>query len=156
MVKLLNISGLWRALFVVSVLLNLFFVALTIGHHFERHPDGPPPFQLMTHMFQHAAARLSPTDAEIFQTMMQQEASRYTQAREDLIHAQDDLCHLLLDPNFNAAAVHTAMARRQAAWDAFTGGFNNALVDAMDRMSPQGRRVVAHLISHRPHGPRGP
>ncbi|MBO1325747.1 periplasmic heavy metal sensor [Acetobacter sp. TBRC 12305] len=150
----MKISSIWRGLFVLSVLLNLFFVALNIGHHFEHHPDGPPPFGVMTHMFQHVGSRLSPADAQIFQTMMQQEGSRYTQAREELMSAQDDLNRLLLDPNFDAGAVHAAMLRRQAAWDSFVGGFNNALVDAMNQMTPQGRRSVAHLISHRrPHGP---
>ncbi|GBQ27263.1 periplasmic heavy metal sensor [Gluconacetobacter sacchari] len=134
-----------RWLVVGSLLLNLFLVAV-VGGQYLRHRQGNAP--VLMRVLQHMTSRLDARDAEAFRTVLRQEAPRYAQAQENLARARAEIDRQLLAPHFDPEATRAAMQQWRAAWNVFVGTFSDALVEALGRLSPQGRRALVDAAPH--------
>ncbi|MCQ9154191.1 periplasmic heavy metal sensor [Acidomonas methanolica] len=134
-----------RGVLIGSLLLNLFLVAV-VGGQYLRHREGDGP--VLMRVLQHVTSRLDAKDAAAFRTVLRQEAPRYAQAQENLARARAEIDRQLLAPHFDPVATRAAMQQWQAAWNVFVGSFSNALVEAMGRLSPAGRRALVNAAPH--------
>ncbi|GAJ28177.1 periplasmic heavy metal sensor [Acidomonas methanolica] len=134
-----------RGVLIGSLLLNLFLVAV-VGGQYLRHREGDGP--VLMRVLQHVTSRLDAKDAAAFRAVLRQEAPRYAQAQENLARARAEIDRQLLAPQFDPVATRAAMQQWQAAWNVFVGSFSNALVEAMGRLSPAGRRALVNAAPH--------
>lgn len=134
----------------VSVILNLFFVALIGGHVLrtrmdERAAASAPLMRALAN----ADAILSAPDAAAFNAVMRHDAPRYVEAAHQLEAARDQLERQITAEPYNPAAVRQALAAWQLSWDRFMGDIGDPLVDALAQVSPEGRRkLVAVRRAH--------
>lgn len=134
-----------RWLLAGSLLLNLFLVA-AVGGQYLRHHAGNGP--VLMRVLQHVTSRLDAQDADAFRTVLRREAPRYAQAQENLARARAEIDRQLLAPHFDPEATRAAMQQWRGAWTVFVGTFSDALVEAMGRLSPQGRRALVDAAPH--------
>ncbi|MFH7810803.1 MULTISPECIES: periplasmic heavy metal sensor [Acetobacter] len=136
----------YRWLLAGSLLLNLFLVA-SVGGQYLRHRERHMP--IFMRVLQHVTSRLDAQDAKTFRSVLHQEAPHYTQAQENLARARAEIDRQLLAPQFDPVATRAAMQQWQAAWNVFVSTFSDALVEAMGRLSPEGRRALVSATPHR-------
>jgi uncharacterized membrane protein len=129
-----------RAALPVSLLLNLFLIALIGGHLLRRHVNesglGSVP---LARALANAQANLSPGDAAAFTAVLRRDAPRYTEAGREVGAARRTLERQLLAQPFDQKAAHQALVAWQASWNHFLDDFGGTLIDALAQVSPQGR-----------------
>lgn len=130
-----------RAAFPVSIVLNLFFIALIGGHVIAnkstRQFDTPLAQALAT-----AEASLPPRDASAFRRVIENEAPHYMEAARQLGMARQALGKQITAEPYNAVAVRQALSDWRIAWNGFFDAFSGTLVDALSVVSPEGRRKL--------------
>lgn len=145
-----NANGRVRRWFLVgSLVLNLFLVAVVSGQYLH-HREGHVP--VLTRILRHVTSRLDAQDAAAFRAALHQEAPHYAQAQEDLVRARAEIDRQLLAPHFDPVATRAAMQQWQDAWNVFVGTFSDALVEAMGRLSPAGRRALVNSTPRQKSG----
>jgi uncharacterized membrane protein len=150
-----EISGeraLWRrAALPASVILNLFLIALIVGHllHTTVAPSGMPLARALTR----AAEILPPKDAEAFTTVIRRDAPRMAQSVAELRRARQELDRRIVTAPFDPDATRKALLATETAWDRFVDNLSGPLVDALSQVSPEGRR---RLISATHFGTQAP
>lgn len=144
--------GRWRwphvlgALLVLSLALNLFLSGWVASGWWHQAWGPPPPGGLVERI----ASRLSPEDALILRRAF---AALPDPGQDDrALHARVEAA-LRAEP-FDPAALDDAMDKEFAGHDAFGRGLRQALVKAAERMSPEGRQVLADQLRHPPPPPR--
>jgi uncharacterized membrane protein len=137
----------WRRIALpVSIVLNLFFVALIGGyvlHHRGERLAGETP---LMRALARAEASLPPRDATAFGAVIRRDAPQYSDALKRLDVARQELRREITAEQFDEAGVRQALAGWQTAWNSFFEKFSNTLVDALAQVSPGGRR---RLIAER-------
>jgi|KBSSwiStaDraftv2_1062776.scaffolds.fasta_scaffold00363_8 uncharacterized membrane protein len=129
----------------ISILLNLFLVAL-IGGHLLRHRSydvaaGSPS---LPRILANAQASLSAPDAATFGTVMRRDAPRYLESAQQLVQARAALEHQITAQPFDAVAAKEAFARWQATANRFLADVGDPLIEALSEVSPEGRqRLIA-------------
>jgi len=133
----------WRRIALpASIVLNVFFVALIGGHLLQRgHAIGPNAIPL-ARALQNAEASLSPSDAAAFRQVMRAGAPRFADAARQLAVARRAVAHQIAAEPYDADAVHQALSHWQVALNKFFEAFSDPLVDALGRVSPEGRRKL--------------
>jgi hypothetical protein len=141
----------------VSLLLNLFLVAI-IGGHFLRHRvyepvSGSPS---LPRILANAQASLSSSDAAAFGTIMQRDAPRYVDSARKLAEARAALERQIAAQPYEEAAARQAFADWQVAGDRFLSDVSQPLMEALGQVSPAGRqKLVANRHKSR-QGLRNP
>ena len=79
---------------------------------------------------------------------MRRDAPRYVDAAVALAAAREDVERTVAARPFDPAAVRGATVVWRADWMQFTGNVSGALVDALDRMSPDGRAILVQAERH--------
>lgn len=134
----------WRRLALpVSILLNLFFVAIIGGHLLNTGYRGASVRSPFTRALARAEAILPPEDAATFRTIMQQEKPRFTEVHQRLANARQELVRQLTAEPYSQDAMREALASWRGEWDSFATAFGDTLADALGRISPEGRRKLA-------------
>ncbi|MCQ9156855.1 periplasmic heavy metal sensor [Acidomonas methanolica] len=135
-----------RTFLVASILLNIFLAALAGGQYLRHRAEESRHESVFERVVEDLTSHLDNSDAEAFRSALKQEEPHYAKAHENLALARADINRLLLAPNFDPAAAREAMRRWRLAWNAFVGSFGDALVDAMARISPAGRRAIVETM----------
>ena len=130
-----------RAALTASVLLNLFLLALIAGHLLGNgvyQGEGAVIARALTN----AQRSLAPNDATAFRDVMTREAPQFAAAARTLQASRSVLAHRISAPSFDRAQTEAALARWRQDWMRFTGDFSGPLLDALGRLTPQGRHAL--------------
>lgn len=135
--------GGWRpiALF-VSIVLNLFFVALIGGHVWQAHRAATTLGGPLARALARAEASLPPRDAAAFGAVIKRDAPQCAGALHQLALARRQLADQIIAPQYDAAKVRQALATWQTAWNNFFTDFGPVLVEALGQVTPEGRRKL--------------
>lgn len=133
----------WRRIALpVSLILNVFFIAL-IGAHLWRIREGEAAYGApLARALRNAEAVLAPEDAAAFSAVIQHEAPQYIEAAQQLRAARQALRRQITAERFNPETAQQAFAGWQVAWSRFMGDVRGPLVDALAKVSPEGRRKL--------------
>jgi uncharacterized membrane protein len=142
-----------RLVLPVSLVLNIFLIALIGGHLLHRGPHERHEGLLLKRALADAEASLSAPDAAIFRSVILRDAASYSQAASELAKARDEIDRQILTEPFDKEAVKRAFAASRESWNHFTNDFADTLVDALASISPDGRQ---RLIMERGRGMGGP
>jgi len=125
----------------VSVLLNLFLLAVIGGHIWRAHEmsDNATP---LVQALAHAREILPPEDAAAFAEVVRRDWPRFTLAIIRLRRARENLNEQIIAEPFNPAATRQALAAAQSARSQFVDDFSGTLVEALAKVSPQGRNKL--------------
>ncbi|HUH84958.1 MAG TPA: periplasmic heavy metal sensor [Stellaceae bacterium] len=133
----------WRQMALpASIVLNLFLLALIGGHlwHLRRAEvnSGTP----LARALARAEARLPPRDAAAFAAVIRRDEPHYRDDQKRLIAARQDLARAIAAEPFSADGVRRALAIWRTAWNGFFDDFSGTLIDALSKVSPEGRREL--------------
>jgi hypothetical protein len=142
----------WRIVLPVSLVLNLFFVALIGGHMLRVHRIGEGFGTPLGRALAHAQASLSSQDAAAFGAAIRRGAPRYGQDLRDLAEARQALNSQVTAETFDPDATRQAVKGWETAWGRFVDDFTDSFIDALAGISPEGRRklVSEFRASHPP------
>lgn len=132
----------WRVALAVSVILNSFFIALIGGHAWRSRMvamEGKTPFATI---LARAEAELSREDAASFDAAIRGDAPHYAEAARQLRLARTSVRDQVTAERFDAQKARTALANWQMAWNNFMGAFDDTLIKALAKVSPEGRRKL--------------
>jgi len=144
---------------ITSVILNLFLVALLGGHLLRGELRARAPVGSLARALANAGANLKEPDAAVFKSIMNTNASHYTEASQHLVEARQELRRQIAADHFDPDAARQAYAAWQKSLNVFIDDFGDALIDALNHISPDGRRQI---LSERRKGltgavaPQGP
>lgn len=140
-----------RIAFPASVILNIFLVALVVGHILHRAGYGRDDSSIppMARALANAEASLSPSDASVFGSIIRSNKPGYIQAILEFAQARDRLGKQITTEPFDPAAVNEALLVWRQSWNHFLDEFDDTLVEALGKISPDGRR---RLIEQRKKG----
>lgn len=134
----------WRRFVLpASLLLNLFLVAL-IGGHFLRGEARPARLDgsQLARALANAKAVLSPEDAAAFGGVFKRDAPNFAESARRLEETRATLERTITAEPFDKAAVQQALNDWQDAWNRFLGQAGGSVVEALDSVSPEGRRKL--------------
>jgi len=129
----------------VSILLNLFLVAL-IGGHLLRHRSyevaaGSPS---LPRILANAQASLSASDAAAFGAVMRRDAPGYLESARKLAQSRAALEHQITAQPFDVAATRAAFDAWQVSANRFLSDVSDPLIEALGQISAEGRqRLIA-------------
>ena len=142
-----------RIVLPVSLILNLFLVALIAGHLYRGQSQaGELGALTLARALSNAQASLSPADAAAFGAVMKDNASRFAQEAQQLALARVALERRIEAQPYDKEEVRKAFLNWQTCWNHFMDGFDDPLVEALSQISPEGRRK---LIERRRQAQRG-
>ena len=137
--------GLRRFALPVSLLLNVFLLALIGGHLLRRDAHqaslaaAPIP---LARALAAAEATLSPADAAAFGSVMRRESPNIAESVRQIAEARRALGRQIVADPYDTKATRDAMAAWQASWNHFFEQISNPLVDALGQISPEGRQKL--------------
>jgi uncharacterized membrane protein len=139
--------------FPVSIVLNVFLAALIAGHVLQQAgsrlaSDTPWPARTLANV----EASLSPSDAASFGSVIRGNRARFIGSMSELVQARDRLAKQIVSEPFDPAAVKRDLAAWRQSWNHFLDDFDDTLVEALAKISPDGRR---RLVEDRKKGPVG-
>ncbi len=133
----------WRRIALpVSIVLNLFLIAMIGGHVLRLRSYELNTGTLWARALARAEARLPRKDAAAFSAVIRRDAPNYAEAQQRIVEARQELRRRIAAEPFDQQAVREALATWRAAWNAFFDRFGNTLVDAVAQVSPEGRRKL--------------
>ncbi len=137
--------GLRRFVLPASLLLNLFLIALIGGHLLRRdvHQASvaaePVP---LARALSAVESTLSPTDAAAFRSAMRSESPNIAESVRQIAEARRAVGRQILAEPYDPKATRDAMAAWQASWNHFFEQVSGPLVDALGKISPEGRKKL--------------
>ncbi|NDU85232.1 MAG: periplasmic heavy metal sensor [Ferrovum sp.] len=133
----------WRNIALpVSIILNLFLVAL-IGGHLLRGRVHEIGFGIsLPRELARAEARLPPKDAAAFSAVMRRDAPRFMESRKRLSEARQEFERQITAEQFNSDAARRALTAWRMALNSFFDDFDNSLIESLSQLSPEGRRKL--------------
>jgi uncharacterized membrane protein len=134
----------WRRIALpVSIIFNLFLVALIGGHLWRRDRgeiDGRPPF---ARVMERIEASLPPQDAAAVKAVIERAGPKYQDASQQAVAARLEVVRQITAEPFDQDALRQALAKWRVARDHFLDDFGDAFVEALAQVSPEGRRMLA-------------
>jgi len=146
----------WRIVLPLSLVLNLFFVAV-IGGHVLRVNRAEEAFGTpLGRALAHAQASLSPQDAAAFGAAIRRGAPQYGMDLRDLAEARQALNRQVTAETFDRDATRQAVKGWETAWGRFVDDFTDSFIDGLAGISSEGRRklVSEFRTSHPPRAER--
>ena len=126
------------ALLAGSLILNLFLLAIIGGH--VLHVGAVRSPSMLASALMAAEKSLGPTDAAVFRETLRAEHPRFAAAALALAHSREALADQILAPHVDPAATHAALLAWRGDWIRFTDAFSGPLIDALGKISTDGRR----------------
>lgn len=138
-----------RLVLVVSLVVNLFLVAVIGGHVLHSRPsqDTPRSKTFIGAVLAHAEAALPPEDAAAFGRVMHRNAGLFVGSAANLSTARADIERQIAEEHLDKDATLAALMRWRVQWNNFFEDFTPTLVEALAEVSPEGRRKL--LAQHR-------
>ncbi len=138
----------WRTrLLWLSLGLNVFAAALLAAPMLHPRPTPGPP------SFNRAVARMShdlpPDDAQVFREAMTREQPWYELGRQRLDEAREQVAKTVVQEPFDPAATQLALQGMQDRMREGAARFDESLVLALSRLSPEGRVRLAESLRRR-------
>jgi len=131
----------WRRFVLpASLLLNLFLAAL-IGGHLLRHEARENSLPV-ARALANAEASLSPADAAAFRAAMRRDGPELAESIRQVAEARRALGRQIVAEPFDAQATRQALATWQASWNRFFDQMDGSLVEALGKVSPEGRQKL--------------
>ncbi len=127
---------------IASVVFNLFLVAVIAGHVLRVHTAPPRHGTVLTRALANAEASLSPSDAAAFRAVMQSGAPKFSEQAAQIAQARQALDRQIEANPFDPDETRQALAAWRSAWSRFLDDFSNALVQALAKVSPDGRQKL--------------
>jgi uncharacterized membrane protein len=137
--------GWHRIALAISIVVNLFLVALIGGHLLLGRTGGQPAPDTWAQVLASMEANLPPRDAAAFRQVLLDNAPKYAAAQQRLIAARRQYEQQVIAEPFDPAAVRQSFAKWRTAFNEFFDLFNGPLVDALAKISPEGRRKLPRL-----------
>jgi len=147
----------WKVTLLVSLLANLFLIALICGHLLHSRMHARRAGSSIAHALINAGAALSEPDATVFNAIVRRDAPQYAAAAQRLTTAREELRRQIARNPFDADATRRAYAAWQESLNDYAKDIGSTMVDALDHISPEGRRKI--LDEQRPRiidAPRDP
>jgi hypothetical protein len=138
----------WRTVLIASLLLNLFCVALTTGFLLHGRHHGRLGAVSLARALANAGASLSGSDATVFNNIVQRDAPRYAEAAQALAKSREELRHQIAADPFNPVEAKQAYAAWQTSLNMFIDDIGDTLIDALNKISPRGRRTILDERRH--------
>lgn len=139
-----------RFLLPLSILLNLFFVALIAGHMLQDRLQQQTYRSPLARALAQMEASLPPKDAATFRAAIAASAPAYVSAAQRLEAARTRLEAQVVANHLDIDQTKAAFVNWHNAWDGFFDAFSGPLTDALAQISPEGRRkLVAERKSER-------
>jgi uncharacterized membrane protein len=136
----------WRRMVLpVSLILNVFLAALIGGHFLRKVVPGRGAETPLVRALAYAADNLPPSDADIFKEVMRRNATHYAERVQQLLKARAELERQITAEPFNQQTARAAYSTWQADLNAFVRDFGDTLIEALARISPEGRRKIVAL-----------
>jgi uncharacterized membrane protein len=134
----------WRRIALpVSIILNVFLIALIGGHVWQNQMRGERRGgPSLVRALANAESILSPQDAAAFGAVMRRDASHYVASWQKLLEARRALEDQLAAEHFDTPAAQQAWANWRDARDRFFDDLSNTLIEALAQTSPEGRRKL--------------
>ncbi len=132
-----------------SLCLNVFGIALLavpMFAHMAHRPPGPPGFDGFVARM---ARDLPPADAETLRTEMARERPWYEMGRDSLDESREALARAVSRDPFDQAETHSALQALQDRMRDSATRFDDSLVVAMTKLSPEGRVRLAETLRRR-------
>ena len=142
-------SRLRRTLLPASLILNLFLLAIIGGHIVHVRSAGEPA--MLARALQAAESSLGPRDAAVFNETLRADRPRFAAAAAALAHSREALADQILASHVDPASTHVALLAWRGDWIRFTDAFSGPLIDALAKISPDGRRRL--VAEHRRDAP---
>jgi hypothetical protein len=132
----------WRRVALpASLVLNLFLAALVGGHLLRSGtPEAARGLPPLAQAIANAAAVLSAPDAAAFRASIRLDAPHDAVVAKQLDDARGVLERDIIAEPFDKQLVRRDLAAWQAAWNKFIDNAGNTLVEALSKISPEGRR----------------
>ena len=89
-----------------------------------------------------AESRLPPEDAAAFGAIIRRDAPRYTPAAQHFAEARQELEHQIVSEPLDQAEARKALTNLQDAINRFISIFGDTLIEALAKVSPEGRRKL--------------
>jgi uncharacterized membrane protein len=130
----------------VSIVLNLFLIALIGGHMWHDHSIRAGSGSPIDRALALAEARLPSKDAAAFGAVIRRDAPQYTDAVQKLMVARREIDRKMAEEQFDRDGMRADLVAWRAAWNQFFDDFTGTIIDAVAQISPEGRRdlVVEH------------
>jgi len=133
----------WRSVaLTVSVLLNLFLLALIGGHVWQDSREAARERFPMSKAVARLEARLPSRDAAAFEQSLRDAAPRYAEQAQALRAARRAFNAEITAEDFDPARASQALARWRVAWNRFNDAFQGPLIEALSKISPEARRKL--------------
>ena len=141
----------WRRIALpCSIVLNLFLLAAIGGHFYSRYAGPSRDRTMLSRLLARVEATLPADEAAAFKAVILRDQDRFLAARQKLLAARQELMAQITADPYSKAGTAQALKDWKAAWDSVSGEFSGTLVDALDTVSPQGRRkLVTEHWGHR-------
>jgi uncharacterized membrane protein len=131
----------WRRIALpISIVLNLFFVALIGGHLWRQHYLEVTAGSPLARALLRAEASLPPQQAAAFGGAIRRDLPHYKDAAQQLLDAREALNRQITAEQFDEETVRRALAAWRAAWNHFMDDFDDTLIKALAQLPPDGRR----------------
>jgi uncharacterized membrane protein len=136
----------WRRIALpISLIINVFFVAIIGGHWLQTETHRQTSGSSVVLALAEAKAVLSKPDAKTFLAIMGHDAPRYMPAAQQLDAARTKLERQLTATPFDEAATRQAMATWEVSWNRFMNDISDPFIEALGQISPQGRIKLMNL-----------
>jgi uncharacterized membrane protein len=130
----------WRRVALpASTILNLFLLALIGGYVWHLHHGAAERLPL-ARILSNMQARLDPPDADAFRAVMEHSEPGLGLAAQNVSKARRDLEAQLTAEPFDKQKARQALAEWRSAAGQFLDTYGDTLIDALARVSPDGRR----------------
>lgn len=133
-----------RVVLPISVILNLFLLAIIGGHLWRAHTRGEilTSGMPLARALMRVEAILPAADSVAFSEVIRRDAPHFAASIGQLRQARQELDRQIVAEPFSPVAARQALSTTQTAWNHFMDDFGGTLIDALSQVSPQGRRKL--------------
>jgi uncharacterized membrane protein len=125
-----------------SVVLNLFLIALVVGHALRWGAGEVNSQTVLTRAIARIEARLPPQDAAAFRAVMTRDEPRLLEDQKQLVEARQELKRRISAEPFDKARTREALTASRTIGDRYFDDFSDSFVDALSKVSAEGRRKL--------------
>jgi uncharacterized membrane protein len=143
------VVGRGRIALPVSLVLNVFLLALIGGHVWHNRLHGARSDRPLARALADVEATLSARDGAAFKTAILADQPRFAAAAKKSAEARIEVERQITAVPFDPKAAQQALETWRASWNAFMTDFDGPLVHALAQVSPEGRQKLIRQRSQR-------
>jgi uncharacterized membrane protein len=136
------VTGRGRIALPVSLVLNLFLLALIGGHVWHNRLHVANSDRPLARALADVEASLSTRDGAAFKAAIVADQPRFAEAAKKSAQARLELGRQITAVPFDPKATQRALEAWRTSWNAFMADFDEPLVHALTQISPEGRQKL--------------